>query len=276
MLRPTPSPPAHVGHARWHEWGEPALARARAEGTPVLLWIRCARSHCGCVARFQLMNRPALNALIGERFVGVAVDADARPDVVETCRRLGDATGRPGGPVAVVLTPGGHPFHVVTADAVIRDPDRAAALLERVADDFADRPRELAMQAAGLVTLLGLVARIASPTLGIDAALLDRATGGLPSRSSGRALRGRPGARLPGGSRRGRGGRSRSAIRRLPAVRRDCAAHSAPPPCLARYGRPALLACRPGRCGAARPRVAGGRRGELARTRGREPRRRRA
>jgi uncharacterized protein YyaL (SSP411 family) len=125
------------------------------------------------------MNRPALSALIRERFVGVAVDADARPDVVEICRRLGAATGRPGCPVAVVLTPGGHPFHVVAADAVIRDPDRAAALLNRVADDVAHRPRELATRAAGIVTLLGLVTRIASPTRGIDAALLARATGAL-------------------------------------------------------------------------------------------------
>jgi uncharacterized protein YyaL (SSP411 family) len=179
MLIRTPSPPARVGHVRWHEWGEPALARARSEGIPVLLWIRCGHSRCGCAERFHSLDRPTLNAVIRERFVGVAVDADTRPDVVETCQRLGDVTGRPGCPAAIVLTPGGHPFHVLAADALIRDPDGAAALLERVADDVADRPRALATQAAGIVTLLGLVTRIASPTRGIDAALLDCATGAL-------------------------------------------------------------------------------------------------
>ena len=65
----------------WWPWGEPALARARAEDRPILLSIGYAACHWCHVMEHESFEDPAVAALMNEHFVCVKVDREERPDV---------------------------------------------------------------------------------------------------------------------------------------------------------------------------------------------------
>src|SRR5208282_2473917 len=65
----------------WHEWGESAFTRAKAEDKPILLDIGAVWCHWCHVIDRESYENPEIAKIINEHFVPVKVDRDERPDV---------------------------------------------------------------------------------------------------------------------------------------------------------------------------------------------------
>ncbi len=95
----------------WHEWGEEAFARARAEDKPVFLSVGYSSCHWCHVMAHESFEDDAVAAVLNEHFVPVKVDREERPDVDSVYMAAVQAlTGRGGWPMSVFLTPDGTPF----------------------------------------------------------------------------------------------------------------------------------------------------------------------
>ena len=95
----------------WHEWGEEAFARARAESKPILLDIGAVWCHWCHVIDRESYENPQLAAIINQNYVPVKVDRDERPDVDSRYQAAVSAmTGQGGWPLTAFLTPDGKPF----------------------------------------------------------------------------------------------------------------------------------------------------------------------
>jgi len=96
----------------WHEWGEAAFQRARAEDKPVLLDIGAVWCHWCHVIDRESYENPEVAAIINEHFVPVKVDRDERPDVDARYQSAISAiSGQGGWPLTGFLTPDGKPFY---------------------------------------------------------------------------------------------------------------------------------------------------------------------
>lgn len=95
----------------WHEWGEEAFQKARAEGKPVLLDIGAVWCHWCHVIDRESYENPEIAALINQHYVPVKVDRDERPDVDARYQSAISAiSGQGGWPLTAFLTPDGKPF----------------------------------------------------------------------------------------------------------------------------------------------------------------------
>jgi uncharacterized protein YyaL (SSP411 family) len=95
----------------WHEWGEEAFARARAEDKPILLDIGAVWCHWCHVIDRESYENPEIAALINQLYVPVKVDRDERPDVDARYQSAISAiSGQGGWPLTGFLTPDGRPF----------------------------------------------------------------------------------------------------------------------------------------------------------------------
>jgi uncharacterized protein len=95
----------------WHEWGEEAFAKARAEQKPVLLDIGAVWCHWCHVIDRESYENPAIASLINKLYVAVKVDRDERPDVDSRYQSAVSAiSGQGGWPLTAFLTPEGKPF----------------------------------------------------------------------------------------------------------------------------------------------------------------------
>ncbi len=95
----------------WHEWGEEAFAKARAEGKPVLLDIGAVWCHWCHVIDRESYENPEIAAIINELYIAVKVDRDERPDVDARYQSAISAiSGQGGWPLTGFLTPDGKPF----------------------------------------------------------------------------------------------------------------------------------------------------------------------
>jgi uncharacterized protein len=95
----------------WHEWGEEAFARARAENKPILLDIGAVWCHWCHVIDRESYENPEIAAMINELYVPVKVDRDERPDVDSRYQSAISAiSGQGGWPLTAFLTPDGKPF----------------------------------------------------------------------------------------------------------------------------------------------------------------------
>jgi uncharacterized protein len=95
----------------WHEWGEEAFARARAEQKPVLLDIGAVWCHWCHVIDRESYENPEIAALINAHYIPVKVDRDERPDVDSRYQSAVSAiSGQGGWPLTAFLTPDGKPF----------------------------------------------------------------------------------------------------------------------------------------------------------------------
>jgi uncharacterized protein YyaL (SSP411 family) len=95
----------------WHEWGEEAFARAKAEDKPVLLDIGAVWCHwCHVMDRESYENSETAK-IINKHFVAVKVDRDERPDVDTRYQAAVQAiSGQGGWPLTAFLTPEGKPY----------------------------------------------------------------------------------------------------------------------------------------------------------------------
>jgi hypothetical protein len=95
----------------WHEWGEEAFARARAEDKPILLDIGAVWCHWCHVIDRESYENPETARIINEHFIAVKVDRDERPDVDARYQSAISAiSGQGGWPLTGFLTPDGRPF----------------------------------------------------------------------------------------------------------------------------------------------------------------------
>jgi uncharacterized protein len=137
----------------WHEWGEEAFARARAESKPILLDIGAVWCHWCHVIDRESYENPEIAALINQIYVPVKVDRDERPDVDARYQSAVSAiSGQGGWPLTAFLTPEGKPFFGGTyfppEDAMGRPGFKR--ILAAVAEAFRSRREELDKSAGAL------------------------------------------------------------------------------------------------------------------------------
>ncbi len=95
----------------WHEWGEAAFAKARAEAKPILLDIGAVWCHWCHVIDRESYENPEIAGLINQFYVAVKVDRDERPDVDSRYQAaVSSLSGQGGWPLTAFLTPDGKPF----------------------------------------------------------------------------------------------------------------------------------------------------------------------
>jgi uncharacterized protein YyaL (SSP411 family) len=95
----------------WHEWGEDAFQKARAESKPILLDIGAVWCHWCHVIDRESYENPEIAALINKFYIPVKVDRDERPDVDSRYQSAVSAiSGQGGWPLTAFLTPDGKPF----------------------------------------------------------------------------------------------------------------------------------------------------------------------
>ena len=137
----------------WHEWGEDAFARARAEEKPILLDIGAVWCHWCHVIDRESYENPEIAALINKFYVPVKVDRDERPDVDSRYQSAISAiSGQGGWPLTAFLTPDGKPFFGGTyfppEDAMGRPGFKR--ILLAIADAFKTRRAEVNSSALAL------------------------------------------------------------------------------------------------------------------------------
>jgi uncharacterized protein len=95
----------------WHEWGEEAFKKARAEEKPILLDIGAVWCHWCHVIDRESYDNPEIAGMINQLFIPVKVDRDERPDVDARYQSAISAiSGQGGWPLTAFLTPDGKPF----------------------------------------------------------------------------------------------------------------------------------------------------------------------
>jgi uncharacterized protein len=137
----------------WHEWGEEAFARARAENKPILLDIGAVWCHWCHVIDRESYENPEIAAMINRLYVPVKVDRDERPDVDSRYQSAVSAiSGQGGWPLTAFLTPDGKPFFGGTyfppEDAMGRPGFKR--ILASIADAFKTRRAEVDTSAVAL------------------------------------------------------------------------------------------------------------------------------
>ena len=163
----------------WYEWGEEALARARAEDKPILLSIGYAACHWCHVMEHESFEDAETARLMNEHFVCVKVDREERPDLDALYMDAVVAlTGHGGWPMTVFLTPDGEPFFGGTYFPP--EPRHGLPsfrqLLTAVADAYRERRGDVARQARALVEAISASARPSTEPL-TESLLLDAARG---------------------------------------------------------------------------------------------------
>jgi uncharacterized protein len=137
----------------WHEWGQEAFDKARAEDKPVLLDIGAVWCHWCHVIDRESYENPEIASMINQHFIPVKVDRDERPDVDSRYQSAISAiSGQGGWPLTAFLTPDGKPFYGGTyfpPDDMMGRPGFKRILLS-VAEAFQSRRAELDHSAQAL------------------------------------------------------------------------------------------------------------------------------
>ena len=137
----------------WHEWGDAAFTRAKAEDKPILLDIGAVWCHWCHVIDRESYENAEIAKIINEHFVPVKVDRDERPDVDSRYQSAISAiSGQGGWPLTGFLLPDGKPFFGGTyfppEDQMGRPGFRRVLLA--VADSYRNRRPELERAATSL------------------------------------------------------------------------------------------------------------------------------
>ncbi len=99
----------------WYEWGDIALARAKAENKPIFLSVGYSSCHWCHVMAHESFEDQAVADVLNAHFVSIKLDREERPDLDEvfiTAVQL--ATGHAGWPMTLFLTPELEPFFAGT------------------------------------------------------------------------------------------------------------------------------------------------------------------
>ncbi len=137
----------------WHEWGDAAFERAKAEDKPILLDIGAVWCHWCHVIDRESYENVEIAKIINEHFVPVKVDRDERPDVDSRYQSAISAiSGQGGWPLTGFLLSDGKPFFGGTyfpPDDQMGRPGFRRVLLA-VADSYRNRRAELERAAHSL------------------------------------------------------------------------------------------------------------------------------
>ncbi|MDA8346149.1 MAG: thioredoxin domain-containing protein [Thermaerobacter sp.] len=99
----------------WQQWGDAAIAKARATDRPILLSVGYAACHWCHVMHSESFLDPEIAAQINRLTVPVKVDREELPDVDQAYQSVCMAVTRQGGwPLTAFLTPDLRPFHIGT------------------------------------------------------------------------------------------------------------------------------------------------------------------
>ena len=166
----------------WWPWGPEALARARAEGKPILLSIGYAACHWCHVMERESFENDATAAQMNEHFVCIKVDREERPDIDGIYMQATQAmTGHGGWPMTVFLTPDGEPFF---AGTYFPPDDRHGMpsfrrVLAGVADAWRNKQDSVTRTTASMRELYAASAERTRVTGTLDESLLTRAVAAL-------------------------------------------------------------------------------------------------
>jgi hypothetical protein len=160
----------------WHEWGDAAFARARAEDKPILLDIGAVWCHWCHVIDRESYENPEIAAIINREFVAVKVDRDERPDVDARYQSAISAiSGQGGWPLTGFLTPDGKPFFGGTyfppEDAMGRPGFRR--ILVTIADAYRSQREKVMESAAALAEAVAKAETFSDARAKVDARLVD-------------------------------------------------------------------------------------------------------
>jgi uncharacterized protein len=144
----------------WYEWGDQALARAKAENKPLLISIGYASCHWCHVMEKESFMDTSVARIMNENFINIKVDREERPDIdniyMNACQLL---TGGGGWPLNAFALPDGKPFFAGT----YYSKERWKSLLKEISKAYREK-NELVRRQAGDLTKE--IARI--DTLGIN------------------------------------------------------------------------------------------------------------
>ncbi|MBX3110812.1 MAG: DUF255 domain-containing protein [Fimbriimonadaceae bacterium] len=99
----------------WYEWGDEALARAKAEDKPLFVSVGYSACHWCHVMAHESFSDPEVGAALSASFISVKVDREERPDVDDVLMSAVQmANGHGGWPMTVFLTPDLEPFFTGT------------------------------------------------------------------------------------------------------------------------------------------------------------------
>ena len=166
----------------WWPWGPEALARARAEGKPMLLSIGYAACHWCHVMERESFEDEATAAEMNKQFVCIKVDREERPDLDGIYMQATQAmTGHGGWPMTVFLTPEGVPFY---AGTYFPPDDRHGMpsfrrVLAGVADAWTNRQENVARTTASMRELYAASTERTRVSGALDEELLARAAASL-------------------------------------------------------------------------------------------------
>ncbi len=160
----------------WHEWGDAAFARARAEDKPILLDIGAVWCHWCHVIDRESYENPEIAAIINREFVAVKVDRDERPDVDARYQSAISAiSGQGGWPLTGFLTADGKPFFGGTyfppEDAMGRPGFRR--ILVTIADAYRTQRDKVIESAAALAEAVAKAETFSDARAKVDARLVD-------------------------------------------------------------------------------------------------------
>ncbi|HEY5189245.1 MAG TPA: thioredoxin domain-containing protein [Solirubrobacteraceae bacterium] len=166
----------------WYAWSDEALERARREQRPLLVSIGYSACHWCHVMERESFEDPEIAALMNEQFVCIKVDREERPDVDAVCMEACQAmTGHGGWPLNAFLTPEQSPFYVGTyfPPESRQGMPSWRAVLEAVAQAWADRREDVRQSGAQILASLGASARMRASEDPISDELLADAVPGL-------------------------------------------------------------------------------------------------
>lgn len=135
----------------WFEWGEEALAKAKAESKPVLVSIGYSSCHWCHVMEREVFEKHDIARIMNDHLVCIKVDREERPDIDQIYMEAVQAMGVQGGwPLNVFLTPEQKPFYGGT----YFPPDQWVQLIKGISNAFTNRREEVETSAAGLANHL--------------------------------------------------------------------------------------------------------------------------
>jgi uncharacterized protein len=163
----------------WHEWGDAAFERAKAEDKPILLDIGAVWCHWCHVIDRESYENVEIAKIINEHFVPVKVDRDERPDVDSRYQSAISAiSGQGGWPLTGFLLPDGRPFFGGTyfppEDQMGRPGFRRVLLA--VADSYRQRRAELERAANSLSDAVGQAEAFTGARAEFDTGVVDAQT----------------------------------------------------------------------------------------------------
>lgn len=131
----------------WHEWGDEALSKAKAEDKPILVSIGYSSCHWCHVMERESFENEEIASLMNKHFVCIKVDREERPDIDQIYMEAVQAMGINGGwPLNVFATPDEKPFYGGT----YFPPANWSQLLKQIAKLYQEKRAEISANAEQL------------------------------------------------------------------------------------------------------------------------------